>query len=151
VAIGHHHYLDYPSMMCVLRKGNGVQLQGLRFKRHLCIRKEFSAARTELLLRYSDDWSNIVIWGCSDEAFQIIKNIPDKILAKIELLDSSPSKIGKSILGLKIKSPSLLNSIDNVLVVVAPTTPKIVQNIREEVHMSMKSKKYAIFTKDIES
>ena len=74
VAIQHHNYLNYPSMMCFLRKQSASEYQSLRFKEHLIYENKSIKNRVERIHSLSGDRSHVVIWGCSDEAYQLISS-----------------------------------------------------------------------------
>lgn len=144
IAISHHSYLEYPSMMCLLQKIPPLQYSRIRFTNHLQLEKKTIGRKTGELETLLPDWSHLAIWGISNEAYQLIRQIPKECRAKIILVDSDESKIGKTLNLLKIHGPNHLQSLDNILFFVAPTSLRIASNIQQNIHAISIRKNYKI-------
>ena len=143
-AIEHHHYFNYPSMMCFLYKIPPYQHLLSRFNNHVEYEKTKVKNMVNELEKHATSWSDLVIWGCSDEAYQILKNLTSELKSKTILVDSSNDKIGKRILMLKVKSPACLKDLDNILFFIAPTSPIIVESIKKSILEFAEGKQYNI-------
>jgi len=130
VAVQHHNYLNYPSMMCLLRKSTAAEYQASRFSKHLNYENEEIENKVNHIQAQSSDWPHVVIWGCSDDAYQIINRLSPQSREKLILVDSSVEKIGKSLLGHEVRAPTYLKQIDNFIIAIAPTAPRIIQSIK---------------------
>jgi SAM-dependent methyltransferase len=133
VALQHHHYLNYPSLMCLYRKKQPYAYQILRFQKNVQNEQTIVDSIANRLQRHLKNYCHLVIWGCSDECYQILKRLTAETLTKTILVDSSPSKIGKKVLSLQISSPQKLRDLNDMLLFVAPTSPKVVSSIEHSM------------------
>jgi len=144
VANQHHHYSDYPSMMGLFQKKDVVQYSRVRFEEHLRCEQDIVETVANTIQHQCEDYPYLVIWGCSDEAYQILKRLAPEVIAKTILIDSSPAKIGKELLSLQIRAPEYLKDINKALFLVAPTSTLVANNIKHSIEKLSSQKHSAL-------
>ncbi len=144
VAMEHHDFLHYPSLMALFRKTPQQEHAKERFLKYISLEDAKIQHTCSQIEKKAVEIPHIVIWGCSDEAFQIMKNLDQTLFNKITLVDSDPIKTKKEILGIPVVMPNELEKLDNMLIVVAPTTPKVAASIKGSVMRLVNDKKHEI-------
>lgn len=140
MAIAHHHECSYPSLMCLAQKEKKAEHQVRNFQKHLYNEEMLVKNRAQLLEEELKNWSHGVIWGCSNESYQIVKQLTPQTQSKIILIDSDPKKSGKKVLSFEVQLPESLLNLDDILFFVAPTSAQVADSIAKSIEKISKGK-----------
>lgn len=133
VALDHHDEHAYPSVRALFRKEPPGPLGERVFTAHLRRERSRACRIAASLASWGASGRTVVVWGCGDEAYQIVRHLPDATDLQVVLVDVDPAKVGLSLDGRVIRGPEVLDGIRDPVVFIAPTSAVVADSIDDAV------------------